>query len=82
MRRYIGSLVLAGALLTSSVGFIGCSGHVRYYDVEYGDYHPWNHEEIVYYDRWEHETHREHRDFDKRSADEQREYWRWRHQQH
>jgi hypothetical protein len=82
MRRYIGSLVMAGALITSSAGFIGCSGHVRYYDTEYHDYHPWNHEEIVYYNRWETDTHREHRDFDKRSAEEQKQYWEWRHQQH
>jgi hypothetical protein len=82
MRQYVGSLLLAGALIASSAAITGCSGHVRYYDAEYHDYHPWNHEEVVYYNRWEVETHREHRDFDKRSAEEQNEYWKWRHSQH
>lgn len=82
MRRCIASVFMAGALIFSSVGFSGCSDHARYYDAEYRDYHPWNHGEVAYYNRWEVETHREHRDFDRRSAEEQREYWKWRHSQH
>ena len=30
----------------------GCAEHVRVYDAYYGDYHPWNHGEVVYYHQW------------------------------
>lgn len=33
------------------------------------------------YNQWEHETHREHRDLNKRSTEEQKEYSDWRHRQ-
>jgi hypothetical protein len=82
MRRLLGTLLFAGALVFSSVGFSACSGHARVYDVEYRDYHPWDHNEIVYYQRWEVETHRSHVEYDRRNEQEQREYWRWRHSQH
>ncbi len=81
MHRYIGPLVLAAALV-SPVVISGCAEHVRVYDAEYRDYHDWNHHEIVYYQRWEGETHRTHLDFDRRSEEEKREYWKWRHGQH
>jgi hypothetical protein len=59
----------------------GCTVHAGYYDPYYHDRHPWN-GEVVYYQRWETETHREHRDFKKRNEAEQKEYWDWRHHQH
>ena len=34
---------------------------------------------FVYYQQWENENQREHRDFRQRSPDEQKEYWSWRH---
>ena len=52
------AVVLAVPLLVA-----GCATHVRYYDAGYGDYHTWNNGEVVYYNNWEHETHREHREF-------------------
>jgi hypothetical protein len=73
---------LLSAAITSPIILSGCSGHVRYYDAEYGDYHPWNHQEIVYYGRWENETHRSHVEFKNRPAADQSEYWKWRHAQH
>jgi hypothetical protein len=60
----------------------GCEGHVRYYDCYYGDYHTWDHHEVVYYNQWEHDTHRNHVDFDKRSDADKKEYYTWRHHQH
>jgi hypothetical protein len=62
----------------------GCSGggYYRSYDPYYNDYHVWNNGEVVYYNRWEHDTHRDHVDFRKRKADDQKEYWNWRHNQH
>ena len=37
--------------------------------------------EADYYNRWEHETHREHVDQARRNAEEQREYREWRERQ-
>jgi hypothetical protein len=56
----------------------GCATH-RVYDPYYHDYHQWNQPEQVYYQQWEGETHRDHRDLNQRAADEQKEYWTWRH---
>jgi hypothetical protein len=78
MRRHFRSLMLAAVLISPAVIF-GCAEHVRYYDAEYHDYHTWDHNEIVYYQRWEAETHRQHVDFDRRSDEEKKEYWKWRH---
>ncbi len=38
-------------------------------------------QETVYYTQWEHDTHRQHMDLNKRSAEEQREYAEWRRSQ-
>lgn len=57
----------------------GCTFRARVYDSEYHDYHTWNHSEVGYYEQWERDTHREHREFKDRDRDEQNEYWRWRH---
>ncbi len=81
MSHGLRSLVLAGALASSLAG-IGCSSHHSYrvYDAYYTDYHPWNHDEIVFYYQWSDETHRDrHRDFRKIPPEEQKEYWTWRH---
>jgi hypothetical protein len=78
----LSSLVLAAAL-TSSFAGMACSEHhhsYRVYDPYYTDYHEWNSDEVVYYNRWADETHRDaHRDFRKLPPEEQKEYWTWRH---
>jgi hypothetical protein len=73
------SLALVAALVVG-----GCSARVGYrsYDPYYNDYHTWDHSEITYYRQWETNTHRDHKDFDKRNKDEQKEYWDYRHNQH
>lgn len=78
--KYLCTLLLAGSI-AAPVMISGCAARAEYrvYDPYYSDYHIWNHNEIVYYQRWEAETHRDHRDFNKRSAEEQKEYWTWRH---
>lgn len=81
MGRHIRSLMLAGSLIASLAAFAGCSQHNRYYDAGHGDYHSWNADEDQHYRQWENDTHREHQDFAKRSADEQKQYWDWRHHQ-
>jgi hypothetical protein len=72
--------VLLAALMASPVLLTGCAAHVRVYDPYYHDYHNWN-GEVVYYNQWERDTHRDHQDFNKRQSDEQKEYWDWRHKQ-
>ena len=54
----------------------------RYYDPYYNDYHKWSDREIDYYQRWCRETHRDpDRAFSRLTADEQEEYFKWRHDQ-
>jgi hypothetical protein len=79
--RYV-SYILLGAVVLSTAAFSGCAARVRVYDISYRDYHRWDHGEAVYYQRWEVETHREHREFRERHSDEQQEYWKWRHNHH
>jgi hypothetical protein len=70
------------ALITIISGLsTGCTVHAGYYDPYYHDRHPWG-GEVVYYQNWEHDTHREHREFKERNKREQKEYWDWRHKQH
>jgi hypothetical protein len=76
--------LLLGAALMVVPAITGCASHAEYrvYDSGYGDYHVWNHGETVYYQNWEHETHRSHVDFRSRPPTEQNEYWKWRHEHH
>jgi hypothetical protein len=77
--RYASSL-FAAAVVSSLIGTTACAPRAyRVYDPYYRDYHPWNGHETVYYQRWEGETRRGHIEFGQRHADEQREYWTWRH---
>jgi hypothetical protein len=78
--RLLTSLLTALAL-AAPVAVAGCATH-SVYDDDYRDYHHWNGNENVFYIRWESETHRDHRDFDRRSDQERREYWQWRHHDH
>jgi protein-tyrosine phosphatase len=77
----LNALLLAAALALSVAG-IACAEHHSYrvYDPYYTDYHVWNNDEVVYYNRWADETHRDrNRDFRKLPLEEQKEYWTWRH---
>jgi len=80
--RHFAVVVLAAAVGGAVFVVSGCEGQVRYYDAGYNDYHVWNHGEVVNYNRWEHETHRDHVDFAKRNDDQKKEYFAWRHNQH
>lgn len=81
--RHLASLLTA-VVFFGLLGITGCAarGSVRVYDPEYHDYHRWNRTEIVYYQQWERDTHRQDEDFDRRSPEDQREYWQWRHKHH
>ena len=79
MRRILGTFALAAALCAPVV-ICGCAARV--YDYQYRDYHHWDGRERGYYEEWEVDTHRRHRDYDRRNENEQREYWQWRNSHH
>ena len=67
------------AALALSVFTSGCTVHAGYpVDPYYHDRHAVV-REVVYYNQWEHDTHRDHVDFKKRNKDDQKAYWDWRH---
>jgi type III secretory pathway component EscR len=51
----------------------------RYYDRDARDYHSWNSSEDRAYRAYLQENRREYRDFHKVKRDQQRQYFRWRH---
>jgi hypothetical protein len=53
--------------------------HGTYRDDEHHDQHEWNDRENRAYRIWLKEHHRKYRDFAKLRAEEQRDYWGWRH---
>jgi hypothetical protein len=73
--------LLFAAVLAVPIFSTGCAVHARVYDPYYHDYHGWD-GEVVYYGQWEHDTHRDHMDFNKRSDADKKEYWDWRHSKH
>ncbi len=75
--KTLGCIFLAGLFVVATMN-TGCTVHARYYDPYHHDYHSAS-GEVVYYNQWERDTHREHRDLKKRNKDEQKEYWDWRH---
>jgi len=69
------SMLIPAALMT------GCAAHVGYrsYNPAYYDRQAWGPGERPYYDRWMYETHRRPTEYQRLRREEQREYWRWRH---
>ena len=82
--RHFGPALLVLAVASPLI-LTGCGARVetgyRVHDTYYNDDHVWDNNEVVFYSRWEGETHRDHRDFRKRPAEEQKEYYTWRHNQ-
>jgi len=77
----LGSILLA-VFLISPLVTTGCADHhyYRVYDPYYHDYHRWDDHEVVYYNQWVAETHRDaHREFKNLNDNEKQEYWTWRH---
>jgi hypothetical protein len=77
LSRQFAALLLAAAF-ASPLLTAGCAVHARVYDPYYHDYHVWS-GETVYYNQWEHDTHRDHMDFARRSDSDKKAYWDWRH---
>lgn len=82
MRRFLILTVLcAGAgLIAPMVTQAGDPPDKRYYDRDGHDYHTWNSQEDRAYRVYLDQQHRAYRDFRKTKAVEQREYFKWRHQ--
>jgi len=78
IRGFVGPFVLAAAMVVPMIG-AGCAARVRYYDVEYRDYHRWDDAEERAYRAYCVERHVEYREWVKLNEREQREYWKWRH---
>ena len=72
--------LLAAALVVVPVFGTGCAARVRVYDSYHSDYHYWNDREDRAYRRYLSERHEEYRELSKRKAEEQRDYWNWRHE--
>ena len=79
-KNRFGLLTLA-AVMAGTTLITGCTVRAGYYDPYYHDRHQWAAEQPYYY-RWERETRRRHEEFRRRHAEEQNEYWEWRHHQH
>jgi hypothetical protein len=77
LSRHFSSLLLAAAV-ASPLFITGCTVHARVYDPYYHDYHGWN-GEVVYYNQWERDTHRDHVEFNHRNDNDKKAYWDWRH---
>jgi hypothetical protein len=71
-------LLFGGVAATTTVG--GCFyGHHHEHEYVEGQ---WTVTEEPYYEQWEHETNKEHRDYNQRSSDDQKAYWDWRKNHH
>jgi hypothetical protein len=71
------ALMLSAAALASPM--LGCAGEALVYDPYGRDYHRWDRDDDRFYRRWEIATDRGHMDFQRRSPEDQRAYWGWRH---
>ena len=69
--RLLNVALLAGVVVASPMVLTSCMHHSSGY--------VWSDAESPHYVAWEHETHRDHVEYASRNADEQKEYWGWRH---
>ncbi len=84
MRRYLGMLFM-GATLLVPAAVLADEHHDRdkdhrYYDADSKDYHEWNEQEQRAYRHYLEERREHYRPWNKMTAEQQREYWRWRHE--
>jgi hypothetical protein len=85
INRFIGSMILAGALITPSVSLAAARPQdagvsVRIYDPVHKDYHNWDDREDKAYRRYLAEQKISYRDYKHLTASRQRAYWTWRHE--
>jgi len=72
-------LVVAGMASIASLASISGCARPSYRDPVFDDTHRWDSREDAAYRRWEAERRLDHVEFRLRRDEEQREYWRWRH---
>lgn len=78
--RTFAAAALVALLSGLALGNAGCAVGFRAYDPGRGDYHYWNRDEEAtfrIYLEGRHEPYRKYRNLD---SDQQREYWKWRHE--
>ena len=84
LHRYLGPLLAAVALI-APVGIQAKDKDQNcpnkgYYDRDRKDCHTWDDHEGRAYQTWEEAQHKTDREFSKLKANEQSEYWKWRHE--
>jgi hypothetical protein len=85
INRYIGSMILAAALVTPTVTLAAplpqdAAVQVRVYDRDHKDYHNWDDREDHVYRQYLTDNHRAYRTYDHQNRSTQRAYWNWRHE--
>ena len=70
---------MAAALGMLMLGAAGCAAQVRFYDPDLGVYHNWNGNEESAFRIYIGERHEPYREFRHLDRDQQRNYWKWRH---
>ncbi len=83
MKRLLSTLLLSAALAAPVAMRADNRDHdkaKRYYDRDARDWHEWNEREERAYRHYLQEKRLENRDWEKTRREEQRDYWRWRHQ--
>ncbi len=78
-KNYRLSILLAAACASTALG-TGCVAGVGLYDPVYHDRHRWDDREDRAYRRYLSDREEKYGAFRSRSADDQRDYWRWRHE--
>ena len=78
--NYIAPLIL-GVTFVASIATSGCAARVGIYDPGYRDYHRWDrNEDRAYRNYWrERHEHERYREYARLNAEQQRDYWNWRH---
>ena len=77
MRKFLGALLLGGALMAPIA--MQAQVRVRVYDHDRRDYHEWNDNEDRAYRHWLEERNERYREWRRANRRMQRDYWRWRH---
>ena len=62
--------LLLATVLTTSLFATGCAAHRQVY--------AWGPGETTYYAQWEHDTHRDHVEWEQRNESDHAAYWNWR----
>jgi hypothetical protein len=78
--RGIAAATLVALLSGLALGSAGCAVGFRVYDPGYREYHRWNRDEEAVFRVYLDGRHEPYRKFRSLNQDEQRDYWKWRHE--